>query len=242
MDNKGEGGTLALMALAQRALGRRTALLFIIGVLGAALFYGDAMITPAISVLSAVEGLALVPGLENRITPALVLAISHRHSDRRVRGAKPRHRPHRRAVRPDHPGLVSHHGRSGRHAHEATIRKFCSPLNPYFAVNFMLTHPGFELHRAGLGVSRRHRRGGALRRHGPFRPQPDPRRVDAARAAVPDAELFRPRRAGARASRRRIDQSVLRTGAGLVAPAARDPRDCWRPSSPAKRSSPARSR
>jgi len=63
MDNKGEGGTLSLMALAQRALGRRTNLLFVVGVVGAALFYGDAIITPAISVLSAVEGLKQVPGL-----------------------------------------------------------------------------------------------------------------------------------------------------------------------------------
>ena len=76
MDNKGEGGTLALMALAQRALGRRPIFLFGLGVVGAALFYGDAMITPAISVLSAVEGLALVPGLEHTITPALVLTIA----------------------------------------------------------------------------------------------------------------------------------------------------------------------
>jgi KUP system potassium uptake protein len=69
MDNKGEGGTLALMALAQRAIGRRTALIFVFGVLGAALFYGDALITPAISVLSAVEGLREVPALEAGISP-----------------------------------------------------------------------------------------------------------------------------------------------------------------------------
>ena len=56
-DNNGEGGTLSLLALAQRAVGRRTPLLFVLGVLGAALFYGDAAITPAISVLSALEGL-----------------------------------------------------------------------------------------------------------------------------------------------------------------------------------------
>ena len=59
-DNRGEGGTLSLLALAQRAVGRRTPILFVLGVLGAALFYGDAAITPAISVLSAVEGLELV--------------------------------------------------------------------------------------------------------------------------------------------------------------------------------------
>jgi KUP system potassium uptake protein len=72
MDNKGEGGTLSLMALAQRALGRRTAILFIIGVAGASMFYGDALITPAISVLSAVEGLRAVPALASRIDPFIL--------------------------------------------------------------------------------------------------------------------------------------------------------------------------
>jgi len=56
-DNRGEGGTLSLMALAQTALGRRALAVFLLGVAGAALFSGDAIITPAISVLSAVEGL-----------------------------------------------------------------------------------------------------------------------------------------------------------------------------------------
>lgn len=59
-DNKGEGGTLSLMALAQQAFGRRGPVIFLLGVMGAALFYGDSIITPAISVLSAVEGLKLV--------------------------------------------------------------------------------------------------------------------------------------------------------------------------------------
>jgi len=71
MDNKGEGGTLSLMALAQRALGRRTAILFIVGVAGASMFYGDALITPAISVLSAVEGLRAVPALASGRTSSL---------------------------------------------------------------------------------------------------------------------------------------------------------------------------
>ena len=62
-DNRGEGGTLALMALAQQAAGRRTLAIFILGVAGAALFYGDCVITPAISVLSAVEGLKAAPDL-----------------------------------------------------------------------------------------------------------------------------------------------------------------------------------
>lgn len=59
-DNKGEGGTLSLMALAQSALGKSAAPVFFLGVAGAALFSGDAIITPAISVLSALEGLELV--------------------------------------------------------------------------------------------------------------------------------------------------------------------------------------
>ena len=75
MDNKGEGGTLSLMALAQRALGERTPLLFLIGVVGASMFYGDALITPAISVLSAVEGLKAVPALEESISHEAVVAI-----------------------------------------------------------------------------------------------------------------------------------------------------------------------
>jgi KUP system potassium uptake protein len=59
-DNKGEGGTLSLLALAQAALGRSSSAVFLLGVSGAALFSGDATITPAISVLSALEGLGLV--------------------------------------------------------------------------------------------------------------------------------------------------------------------------------------
>src|ERR1700729_3770414 len=62
-DNNGEGGTLSLMALGQRALGRRSWPLLALGVIGASMFIGDSMITPAISVLSAVEGLKLAaPG------------------------------------------------------------------------------------------------------------------------------------------------------------------------------------
>jgi KUP system potassium uptake protein len=74
-DNAGEGGVLSLMALAQRAVGRRTTLLFVLGVIGAALFYGDSVITPAISVLSAVEGMKTIPGLEHVSTTA-VMGIS----------------------------------------------------------------------------------------------------------------------------------------------------------------------
>lgn len=53
-DNKGEGGTFALMALGQKVSKRSTHLLLVLGIAGASFFYGDAVITPAISVLSAV--------------------------------------------------------------------------------------------------------------------------------------------------------------------------------------------
>ena len=76
MDNKGEGGTLSLMALATKALGRRTPWLFMVGVVGASLFYGDAIITPAISVLSAVEGLKEIEAFESFITTQVVLGIA----------------------------------------------------------------------------------------------------------------------------------------------------------------------
>jgi KUP system potassium uptake protein len=75
-DNNGEGGTLSLMALGQRALGRRSLLLLALGVVGASMFIGDSMITPAISVLSAVEGLKLAtPALEHYVVPLTVFIL-----------------------------------------------------------------------------------------------------------------------------------------------------------------------
>src|SRR5499427_7499147 len=56
-DNNGEGGTLALMALAERAVGRRAPTSVMLGIISGAWFYGDAVITPALTVLSAVEGM-----------------------------------------------------------------------------------------------------------------------------------------------------------------------------------------
>ncbi len=59
-DNHGEGGTLALMALAQRAVSRGGGAIVLLGIVSGALFYGDAVITPALTVLSAIEGIKLV--------------------------------------------------------------------------------------------------------------------------------------------------------------------------------------
>ncbi len=75
MDNRGEGGILSLMAQARQALGG-SRLVFILGLLGAALFYGDSAITPAISVLSSVEGLKLVtPAFDGYVMPIAVAII-----------------------------------------------------------------------------------------------------------------------------------------------------------------------
>src|SRR5215468_11414174 len=56
-DNNGEGGTLALMALAQRGVAKGAGVIILLGIISGALFYGDAVITPALSVLSAIEGI-----------------------------------------------------------------------------------------------------------------------------------------------------------------------------------------
>jgi KUP system potassium uptake protein len=78
--NQGEGGIMALITLLTRwggdARGRRTALLASVGIFGAALFFGDSMITPAISVLSAVEGVKVIePALEELIVPVTAVII-----------------------------------------------------------------------------------------------------------------------------------------------------------------------
>jgi KUP system potassium uptake protein len=75
-DNNGEGGTLALMALAARALGGRAGFVILLGVISGALFYGDAIITPALSVLSAVEGLKVAtPAIADFVVPITVVIL-----------------------------------------------------------------------------------------------------------------------------------------------------------------------
>jgi KUP system potassium uptake protein len=79
-DNDGEGGVMALAALVQRAsrnVGVSSAVLTALGVLGASLFYGDSVITPAISVLSAVEGIKVAaPGLAPGVVPVAVAILT----------------------------------------------------------------------------------------------------------------------------------------------------------------------
>jgi len=75
-DNHGEGGTLALMALAQRGVAKTAGAIVLLGIVSAALFFGDAVITPAQSVLSAIEGIKLVTeGSEPYVVPLTMIIL-----------------------------------------------------------------------------------------------------------------------------------------------------------------------
>ena len=134
MDNNGEGGTLSLTALAFRALGRRAPVVLMLGIIGAAMFYGSSLITPALSVLSAVEGLKVAtPALEPYVLPITIVLLI-----RLVRRAVARHRQGLGAVRADHCRLVRRDGalrrlahcrRSGRAGRDQSVLR-ASPLSP----------------------------------------------------------------------------------------------------------------
>jgi len=75
-DNDGEGGVLALLALAGRGMGGRKGAVLALGAAGAALFYGDAILTPALSVLSAVEGVKTIPNIGDNISQKTIIGIT----------------------------------------------------------------------------------------------------------------------------------------------------------------------
>ncbi|CDX29824.1 potassium transporter [Mesorhizobium plurifarium] len=76
-DNRGEGGVLSLMALARSSFSTRSAIILGVGIAGASLFFGDAVITPAISVLSAVEGMNVVtPAFQPYVVPLTLLILA----------------------------------------------------------------------------------------------------------------------------------------------------------------------
>jgi KUP system potassium uptake protein len=78
-DNRGEGGIIALMALALESVGKQSKwsfILLVLGLFGAALFYGDGVITPAMSVISAIEGLNVAtPNFSNKVVPITVIVL-----------------------------------------------------------------------------------------------------------------------------------------------------------------------
>ena len=192
-DNKGEGGTLSLMALAQRALksARAQSVVVVLGMIAAALFYGDALLTPAISVLSAVEGLEVAaPQLQSYVVPVTVLILIALFS------VQSRGTAHVAAFfRPGDDAVVHHTRLGGARAYRRRprgVRRVQSGARRWL--------PGDPWHhRAGdawRSVPCRHRRRGALRRPRPFRAEADPNGVALFRAAGACPELPRTRGAG----------------------------------------------
>ncbi|WGR92530.1 MULTISPECIES: potassium transporter Kup [unclassified Bradyrhizobium] len=134
-DNNGEGGTLSLMALGQRAIGRRSWPLLVLGVIGASMFIGDSMITPAISVLSAVEGLKLAtPHLEHYVVPLTILILVLLFSVQSSGTA--------RVASAFGPVMVVWFATLAAMglAHISDNPSVLAAINPYYAVQFMLTH------------------------------------------------------------------------------------------------------
>ena len=144
-DNNGEGGTLSLMALGQRALGRRSLPLLALGVVGASMFIGDSMITPAISVLSAVEGLKLVtPALEHYVVPLTIIilvALFSVQSSGTARVAS--------AFGPVMVIWFTALSAMGLY-HIADDPTVLAAINPYYAIQFVLSHGTIGLVTLGL--------------------------------------------------------------------------------------------
>lgn len=149
-DNQGEGGIMALTALATRAtasMPRLRALMVVCGLAGAALFYGDSMITPAVSVLSAIEGMELAfDGLEHWVMPmALVVLVAlfliQKHGTQRI-------------GKLFGPVMVAWFlvlgllGAYGVYQHPEVLKAF----NPAWAVRFFIVHPGMGVAILGAVV------------------------------------------------------------------------------------------
>ena len=227
-DNNGEGGTLSLMALAQRVLGRGRVYIVAGGIIGASMFYGDSVITPAISVLSAVEGLKLVaPGFEHYVVPVTVcilvvlFAVQSRGTAKVAAFFGP--------VMAAWFLLLA----LGGLMHVSDDPGVVLALNPVHGIAFVIEHKMIGLVTLGavfLAVT-----GGEalLRRPRPFRPPSHPDRLARARAALARDQLFRPGRAhplAPRPHRQPVLPALSRLGPHPVS-------SPWRPRPP---SSPAR--
>jgi KUP system potassium uptake protein len=170
-DNKGEGGIMALTALALRTANASPRVLWLmsaLGIFGAALFYGDAVITPAMSVLSAVEGLEVAtPLLKPYVLPItvailVVLFFFQRHGTAAV-GAL------------FGPLMMFWFATLGALGLWNVIQypSVLAAINPWYALAFCHRTSGHGLSGARFGGAGDHRRRSALRRHGPFRPPRD---------------------------------------------------------------------
>jgi KUP system potassium uptake protein len=139
-DNRGEGGTLSLMALARQDAGRFTGFVLLLGMAGAALFIGDALITPAISVLSAVEGLQVaapeLAGFVIPVTLAILIALFAVQHFGTARVAS--------VFGPVTALWFVAIGTTGLY-HIVAVPEVLLALNPAYAVDFLFTHRGVAL-------------------------------------------------------------------------------------------------
>ena len=208
-DNRGEGGTLALLELAVRGReGRMRWVLIVLGIFGAALFYGDSMITPAISVLSALEGIGIVSHqLDEWVVPLALLVLVGLF-----------------VIQSHGTGLMGKLFGPVMALWFGTLAllggwqvwqtpEVLSALNPMWACASSLNSPD-QLRAAGRRGAGADRRRGAVRRHGPLRPSRHPPRLVQHGDAGADAVLLRPGRAAAARSRG-DPQSLLPDGARL---------------------------
>jgi KUP system potassium uptake protein len=136
-DNNGEGGTLSLMTLAGNAFAKRPFWILALGVIGASLFFGDAIITPAISVLAAVEGLEVVaPRLSPWVVPLTVIILFVLFMVQRFGTAKVS------SVFGPITGIwFVALGVSGI-SHIITAPEVLLAVNPYYAIQFLFAHSG----------------------------------------------------------------------------------------------------
>ena len=195
-DNNGEGGIMALITLLRRwtgQRGRRTAMLLAAsGLFGASLFFGDSMITPAISVLSAVEGLKVIePDFEDFIVPITAVIIVALFSVQRHGTAA--------VGRFFGPVMIAWFVAIGACGVNGIVDnpEILKALSPTYAADVLggpLPHRVL-LPRRDRAV--RHRRRGAVCRHGSLRPEGHHVRLARARAAGVHAELLRSGCAGA---------------------------------------------
>ncbi len=212
-DNQGEGGILALTALLPRTRGMAAArgraagrpVLVCLGIFGAALLYGDGMITPAITVLGAVEGLEVATPL---FSP-YVVPIAGRHPDRHLRRSSSTARTASAGCSARSWCVWFVDARRARHRLDRAASRPCSARSiPRHARRLLPRQRLARLRRARRGVPGRHRRRGALRRHGALRQAADPPRLVRAGAAGAAAQLLRPgRAAAARPARPRSSRS-----------------------------------
>ena len=187
-DNEGEGGILALTALLPERTDSRGhwSVLVLMGIFGAALLYGDGMITPAITVLGAVEGLKVATPLFESSRRAR----GRRDPDRGVRDSEAWHAPRRPILRTDHGRVVCGDCRA-RHRVAAREPVVLTAIDPRHAVSFFREHGwhGFAVLGAVFLVVTG---GEALCGHGALRQTADSGRVVHARPAGAPPELLWP--------------------------------------------------